>query len=201
MPTRRTTPLALAALLLAGGSLASQTPVPAPNVNPIPVAPPVAPPAVPATPAARPADVASLDAIIAALYDVISGPAGQPRDWDRMRSLFLPGARMIPTGPRREGGFAARGDSVGGYVARNAPFFAQNGFFEREVARHTERWSNIAHVWSTYEARTRASDAQPMMRGINTIQLFHDGTRWWIAGIMWEAERPGGPALPRPSRR
>src|SRR6266850_5683366 len=94
--------------------------------------------ATPATPAANPADVASIDAIIAAVYDVISGPAGKKRNWDRMRSLFLPGARLIPTGPRSGGGYASRALSVDDYIARAEPFFSKEGFYEREVARKQE---------------------------------------------------------------
>ncbi len=86
--------LTLSALLLlaiAAPMNAQQTPAPAP-----------------AAPAPNPADVASVDAIVAALYDVISGPAGQARDWDRFRSLFHPSARLIPAGKNRQGVVAAR---------------------------------------------------------------------------------------------
>src|SRR6478672_9623729 len=62
----------------------------------------------PSPPAATAADVASMESIVAALCDVISGPAGKKRDWDRMRSLFIPGARLIPTGKRQSGEIASR---------------------------------------------------------------------------------------------
>src|SRR5688500_13434737 len=90
------------------------------------------------TPAANPADVASIDAILAALYDVISGPAGQARNWDRFRSLFAPGARLIPARPRPDGGADAVVLDVDGYIGRTSRFFEQNGFFEKELARKTE---------------------------------------------------------------
>src|SRR5204863_6484908 len=93
-------------------------------------------PAKPQTPpAARPADVKSMDAIIAALYDVISGPAGQKRDWDRMRSLFVPGARLIPSVASPNGGASARVLDVDGYIERAGATLERNGFFEREIAR------------------------------------------------------------------
>jgi hypothetical protein len=144
-------------------------------------------------PPANPADVASIDAIIAAAYDVISGPAGQKRDWDRERSLFLPGARLIPTGHApgitdSSGKLAPQILDIEAYIARVEPFFAANGFFEKEVARRTDQFGQIAHVWSTYESRRSADDPEPFMRGINSIQLFHDGTRWWIVGIYWQHE-------------
>ena len=85
----------------------------------------------PPSPAARPADVSSADAIIAALYDVISGPAGQKRDWDRFRSLFVPGARLIPSATRQNGTHFLRVLTPDEYATNSAPMLEQNGFFER----------------------------------------------------------------------
>jgi hypothetical protein len=145
-----------------------------------------------AAPQARPQDVASIDAIIGALYEVISGPAGQKRDWDRFLSLFAPGARLIPTGPTEAGGAAARILAPEDYRTRAAPGLEQNGFFENEIARTTESYGNIAHAFSTYESR-RTADAAPFDRGINSIQLLKDGSRWWIVTVYWDAERTAGP--------
>jgi hypothetical protein len=144
-------------------------------------------------PAANPADVASIDSIIAALYDVISGPAGKKRDWARMRSLFAPGARLIPIVPRREGGFATRVLDVEGYISGSGNYLETNGFFEKEIARRTERFGNLAHAFSSYESRHKAEDREPFARGINSIQLMNDGKRWWIITITWESERPDNP--------
>lgn len=138
---------------------------------------------------ADPADVASIGSILAALYEGISGPAG-PRDWDRMRSLFLPGARLIPTDPGAAGGYDAQ--TVEAFFRSVAANFMDNAFYEREVARRVERYGNIAHVFSTYESRS-APDAEPFDRGINSIQLYFDGTRWWVVSIMWQAESTGVP--------
>ena len=146
-----------------------------------------------APPAARPADVKSMDAIIAAVYDVISGPAGQQRDWDRMRSLFAPGARLIPTIYRPDGTPTLLTWTVDQYINVAGPRLEQAGFFEREVARTTERYGGIVQAFSTYESRHAADDPTPFQRGINSFQLFYDGTRWWIVTIYWEGERPGNP--------
>lgn len=133
-------------------------------------------------------DVATLDGIIAALYDVISGPAGQARDFDRLRSLFTPDARMGPVGARPDGSYAARIGGVADYIARSGPLLVQKGFFETEVARRTEQFGQLAHVFTTYEARFGAADGAPAMRGVNSIQLYHDGKRWWIMSVIWRAE-------------
>ena len=139
----------------------------------------------------NPADVSSIDAIIHAAYKGISGPAGQARDWDRQRTLFLRGARSIPTATKageNEGKLAPQFLDIESYIARVEPFFRDNGFYEKEVARRTEQFVRMAHVWSTYESRHREDDPEPFMRGINSFQLFHDGARWWIVNIFWQHE-------------
>src|SRR6476620_1389812 len=112
---------------------------------------------------ANPADVDSIDAIIAAAYDVISGPLGQKRDWNRERSLFYPGARIMPTASvpgRNDVELEPQLLDVEKYIGRVEPHL-QQGFYETEVARLTEQFGRIAHVWSTYESRHNLSDAEP----------------------------------------
>jgi hypothetical protein len=147
-------------------------------------------PTLPALPAARPADVASVDAIIAALYDVISGPAGQKREWDRFRSLFIAGARLIPTAVAPDGTVRHRVLTPDEYVTGNAPALETRGFFENEIGRVTETFGNITHVFSTYASRA-TPEGQPFARGINSIQLLNDGKRWWIVTVYWDQERAG----------
>jgi hypothetical protein len=148
-------------------------------------------------PAAKPADVSSPDGIMAATYDVISGPAGQPRDWDRFRSLFVPGARLIPVVAKKTGGgYDTRIITPDEYAQKADAYFQKNGFAEREIARTAERYGNIMQIFSTYESRHDAKDAQPFARGINSFQLFYDGTRWWVVTIYWLEETPENP-LPK----
>jgi hypothetical protein len=141
-------------------------------------------------PKANRSDVASIDAIITAAYDSISGPAGEKRNWERERSLYYPGARLIPTAKPDEDDLAPQILKVDGFIARAESYFAEHGFYEKEIARRTEQFGHIAHVWSTYESRHNADDPEPFMRGINSIQLFHDGSRWWIVTIYWQQESP-----------
>ena len=138
-------------------------------------------------PAANQADVFSIDGIMAAIYDVVSGPAGEERDWNRFRSLFDTDARLIPTSPRQDGNeFSAQMWGVNDYIEINGPSLSESGFFEVESNRVTETFENITQVFSTYESR-RTPDGPVFMRGINSIQLMFDGQRWWVMNIMWRS--------------
>ncbi len=143
--------------------------------------------------AADPADVESIDAIVEALYGVISGDAGVARDWDRFRSLFAAGATLSPTGRRPDGMYVRNVMAPDEYSDVAGSYLEENGFHEVEIHRVTEQYGAIAHVFSTYESRNRASDPDPFARGINSIQLLHDGERWRIVSIFWLGETPDNP--------
>jgi hypothetical protein len=190
--TLATAALTAASITFAAPAIAGQpatTTQPAAPATAAPATTPSAGAQATPTPEPRKEDVASMDAILAALYDVISGPAGQARDWDRFRSLFVPGARLIPTGRTPEGAGRITVSDPDGYITRSGNALSQ-GFFEKEIARKVDQFGAIAHVFSTYEARRKADDTQLLARGINSIQLFNDGKRWWIVSIYWQAERP-----------
>ena len=139
-------------------------------------------------PAANPADVASIDAIVKALYDVISGGVGQKRDWNRFRSLFHKDGRLSATYKRKNGSIGFFAGNVEGYIESSSPPMEKEGFFEKELARQVDTFGNIAHVFSTYESFHKADDKAPFERGINSFQLYNDGTRWWILSILWQDE-------------
>ena len=138
-------------------------------------------------------DVESIDNIIAALYEVISGEKGESRDWVRFKNLFIEEARLMPVGKNKEGKTGYRILSPDDYIENAGKWFESNGFFESEISRKTDEYGSMAHVFSTYESRHSASEAQPFARGINSIQLLHDGTRWWIVNIYWSGEREDNP--------
>jgi len=182
---------AMALFSLSGGAVA-QSGEPAASAAPKPAAAPADPFA--GIPPAKPADVASIDAIVAAVYDVISGDAGVERNWLRFRSLFYPGARMIPTGRNAKTGHAAAiFIAPEGYIRSSGPLLVKEGFHEREINRHVDTFGNIAQVFSSYEARHKLGDEKPFLRGINSIQLFNDGKRWWVLTIAWSAENEQNP--------
>lgn len=142
-------------------------------------------------PAPRPEDVATIDGIIHAFYDVISGPAGQPRQWRRDSTLYIPHVQFVAMEVREGRPIAAVMDHAA-FVARTDRGFVERGFFEREIHRVTRRFGNIVHVFSTYEFRA-TRDGPVGGRGVNSIQLFWDGSRWWIANATWDDERPDNP--------
>ncbi len=145
-----------------------------------------------AAPSANPKDVQSLDAIVAAIYDVISGPPGD-RDWSRFHSLFAKEARLIAVRVPKDGGKPSLvvmtpkdyADFAGGY-------FKQHGFFEHELSRKTDSFGAMTHIYTAYESR-ETKDGKPIDRGINSMEFFNDGDRWWCVQIYWDAERPGNP--------
>lgn len=140
---------------------------------------------------ANAADVSSIDAIMKAVYDVISGDAGQKRDWDRFRSLFHKDARLIPSGKNAQTGIVgARSFTPEEYIERSSPFMEKEGFFEKEMARRVDSYGNIAQVFSTYQSFHKADDKKPFARGINSFQLLFDGKRWWVVTIYWQGETP-----------
>lgn len=156
-----------------------------------PATPPAATDAANTTPEPKADDVKSLDAIMKAIYDVISGPPG-PRDWNRFQSLFIPEAHLIFSGKDKDGKSIHRAMSPSEYQERAGGFFLKEGFFESAVSNKIDQFGTVAQVFSTYESR-HEKGAQPFARGINSIQLMNDGTRWWVVSILWDSERPDNP--------
>jgi len=185
----------LVAVLLFSSIAFAQTAGQAPAAQERPAPPQVQVTVAPTEPPpANPADVKSLDAIMHAVYDVISGPAGQNRDWNRFRSLFIPGARLIPAfkRPPDAPAFSTRVLSPEEFAANNQRAVQTQGFYENEIARRVEQYGAIAHVFSTYESR-RAPGEAPFVRGINSFQLLNDGQRWWVVTIYWQGETKDSP--------
>lgn len=144
-------------------------------------------------PAPQAEDVASTESIIAAYYASTAGEPGQPRDWNRFRSLFLPRGHLAVARPRGDGSTGAFVLTPDDYVQANQKYFEKGGFLDREVARRSESYGNMSHVWSTYESRRSKNDPAPYSRGIASFQLLKDGNRWWIVSVFWDSERPDSP--------
>jgi len=146
-----------------------------------------------AWPTANPKDVSSLDAIVAAVYDVISGPPGD-RDWNRFRSLFVPEGRLVPIRKKPDGSFTHQVMAVDDYAKGAADYFKKEGFFEREISRKTDSFGQLTVIFTTYVSRhTADTNEKPFARGINSMTFYNDGKRWWCLSIIWDSERPDNP--------
>ena len=132
------------------------------------------------------ADLAGIDEAIRGVYEVISGPPGQKRDFDRMRTLFAPGATLKAIGPK-----GLHGGSLEDYISRNAKILEEKGFTERELGRRTEVWGGLATAWSAYDGRTANGSFHE--RGINSMQLVKVNGKWLVASILWQEETPDNP--------
>jgi hypothetical protein len=149
-------------------------------------------------PAAKnPGDVDTVDHLVASLYDVVSGPAGQ-RDWDRFRALFVPDGQLawiVPESPATKDKPARKGDAFfltpDMFMQQNDQYFKTNSFFERSIVKRVEEFGNLVEVWSTKESRDAKDDAQPSSRGIDSFQIVHAHGRFWIASLIFDDERPG----------
>lgn len=128
-------------------------------------------------------DVATIDAIVDAYYEVVSGPAGEVVDASRDRSLHHPNAWVSIAGIDADGKPTVTVMSLSDYHGDNEP--REEGFFEIETGRAVSRSGNMAHVWSSYTSAT-TDGGEPFTSGVNSITLFWDGARWWIMGWMFD---------------
>ena len=137
--------------------------------------------------APRPEDVATPEAIIRRAYALLSGRANEARDWESWKALHAPGARLIPLEKGATGELVARVFSPEEFIASRSAFLAQQDFYEWETDRREDRFGDLVHVWSSYDAAATMHGAPIIRRGVNSIQLWFDGARWWIVSVMWDA--------------
>lgn len=142
----------------------------------------------------RAEDVSSIDGIIRAYYQVVSGPAGQPREWGRDATLYIPGVRFVVFSKDRNGKTSAQSMTHQEFVDSSDRAMVAKGFYEREIHRIVHRAGDVAHILST--AENSASPNGPAQgRSIDSLELYWDGKRWWIASAnVWELS--SGESLP-----
>lgn len=136
-------------------------------------------------------DVASIDGIIDAIYDSITFSMGERPDIARFRSLCVPNAPFIRIRP--DGVDKMDSNSFFSSFRERVETGALKSFYEGEISRKTHRYGSIAQVFSTYKKGMNTEDPESFVRGINSIQLYHDSQRWWISCLMWEDESPDNP--------
>jgi hypothetical protein len=133
-------------------------------------------------------DVSSADAIVKALYDVISGPVSKTRDWDRFRFLFGKDARLMTAVPHKDSGTIIRTITTEQYIDRNGKRLQEIGFVEKELQRITETHGAVTHMFSTYQSDLTINGNPQQIRGINSIQLFNDDKRYYIVSVFWDGD-------------
>lgn len=119
-------------------------------------------------------DVKSIDAIIDAYYDVISGSSDDPWQFERDHYIHSDHAVII----RLDNNGNADAHSLEAeYIPMGlAP---KENFYEKELKRIVSQFGNVAQVWSAYEIRSNPEIASNV-RGLNSIQLHFEKGRWWI---------------------
>jgi len=134
----------------------------------------------------RPEDVSTIDGMIKAYYEVVSGSAGQPRQWDRDATLYIRNVRFVIINEDATGKTTAESMTHQEFVDTSDASLVGKAFYEHEVHRITQRVGNIAHVFSTAE-RSSSPDGTVEGRSIDSIELYWDGKRWWITGAnLWD---------------
>lgn len=144
---------------------------------------------------ARQSDVSSIDGLLDALYESITFSEGEKPDMERFRSLFIPNAPFIRNTP--DGPHSMNLESFLFSFNERVESHALKSFHESEIARKTQSFGGIAHVFSTYQKGMNTADPRSFGRGINSIQLYYDGSRWWACAITWEDESPDNPIPPQ----
>ena len=142
--------------------------------------------------AAKPADVNTIEGIVKASYETISGGAGVARQWGRDRTLFAPSVRYISLSKNKAGEVKARSSDYQEYLDESDDFLVKEGFTEVELGHEIKRFGNVATVLSSYEGRVQ-STGKVVTRGVNIFSLYFDGKRWWIQTMMWDEEGPENP--------
>jgi hypothetical protein len=141
----------------------------------------------------RPEDVGSIEGIVKASYETISGGVGVPRQWGRDESLFDPNARFVAVEPHPQTGkIVATETTHQEFADETDAFLVKEGFTERELGQKILRYGNVATVLSSYEGKY-ASTGKVVTRGVNIFQLYYDGKRWWVLSMVWDQERPDNP--------
>jgi hypothetical protein len=135
-------------------------------------------------------DYTTIDGLIFALYDVISGPAGVEPDWRHERELYAAGARLMPSRALENGDVLCEILTVDEYIASRGPYLRDHSFYERQVAMKVDQYRHIAHVFSSYES-SETPDGPAFASGVNSIQLIRAKGRWWVQSVLWNSDWPG----------
>jgi len=138
-------------------------------------------------------DQKKIDAAVQDIYATISGPAGKARDWEHWKELFTTDGKLGVVITGKDGQTKLRTLTPDEFIASSGKYMESKGFYEKEIHREMQRYAHLVQVFSTYECRTNETDAQPMMRGINSIVLVEEAGKLKIASLIWEQETQQNP--------
>jgi hypothetical protein len=131
----------------------------------------------------------TLDDLVKALDDAVSGPTDKDRTC--LRQLLIPEARLIPVSKGKDGAIAPHILTLDDWIAR-VKASGRKEFYEVQVKYPTDVYGHVAHLWSTYEVHP-TPEGKPEIRGVNSIQAFFNGNEWKVVEILWQAETPDEP--------
>lgn len=124
-------------------------------------------------------DTKTIDGLMKASYEVVSGEKGAKRQWERDNHLHHPKA-VYSYFDRKKQKQATM--TLQEFHKETDEMVFNTAFYENEINREVRVFGNIAHVWSTYETRLEKG-GKVERRGINSIQLIFENNRWYI--ISW----------------
>jgi hypothetical protein len=138
-----------------------------------------------------PGEEACINALIRALYEVISFDEGGEPNWERMSSLFSKHARITRITPDGTDYFDVQGFQAMAKEALDLGLYTQ--FHEVEVRRDERRFGGLAHVLSAYETRQSRDAKEPFARGVNSLQLILEAGGWKVLSLFWDEENTSSP--------
>ena len=130
-------------------------------------------------------DVTSVENIVTAVLESISGDKGVERDWKRFRNLFLPTAQINAVFHKNDGPWI-KIHTINKFVDIAGTWYVDNGFREYTYKNQIDTFGNIAHVFQSYGAKL--ADGVEIERGINSFQLVYVKERWWVVNLIWDSE-------------
>lgn len=130
----------------------------------------------------------TIEAVIDASLQALSGPVGAPRDWARYLRLFDPAARLVSTSINDQGETVITRWDLDSYETDADDYLVKTGFEDRKLACVPTRFGNVAAVRCSFEGLEQSKIVE---RGVAMYQLYNDGERWWITSVVWDRERPG----------
>jgi hypothetical protein len=136
--------------------------------------------------APRPEDVATIDGLVKAYYDIVNVEPDGPRQWERDRTLYSPWIHFVAISKGKDGRLKISRATHQEFVDETEPML-KLGFRETEIGRQMHQYGNIAHVESSYETYVGTVNPEKS-RGVNYLELFYDGSRWWVASAVWQTE-------------